>query len=668
MRGESDTTTVRRLARAYARLLEPVDAVSARRAVADAFAELVPCDQVVVYDVGPAGTEGQAGATDAQLVPVVTRGSVVSDRGGTCQSLPLVAHGELLGVVDIVRTGRGFDRVESELAATLADAAAVALQGALVRQRLEVLAQTDPLTGLFNHRHFYDRLEGELARTRRSGDPVTLVLVDLDDFKRVNDVYGHGVGDGVLVGLARMLRSAVRVSDVVCRVGGEEFAVVMPACGADGALGFAARLAEQLHTTPFPQAGYVTASCGIATGGTHARSPRELFSCADTALRTAKARGKDRAVVYEDAEVPELPGSTPREVRSLAHLKTLQSLAARLGHAREVAPIAAAIVEELRALLALHVCRVYLYEDGHLRVAGAGNGGCEACDAGMDEDGDGGVPGGEAVAHAVATRQPRLFTRPASCEGLSGPETVAVVPLTHGPDAVGAVEVVKPGDASLDADDVRLLEVLAGHAAAALVNARLYEEQRREADHAKALVRFGDGLAGCSTAEQVMERTVAGIAEELGARRASLWLPAGPGDGPSAAACWGFDAGTRDDELAAIRFLVEQALPALDPLAPLPVSLCRVGGGPNATLVLAPLVLHEGRSAVVALVVPEAGLADEKLRLLSGLAGSARLAIAKAAELDLLRRTYARTAAALDDALARLGEDGGGPARDLRVA
>ena len=665
MPGDFDTTIVRRLARAYARLLDPKDAVAARQAVADAFAELVPCKQVVVYDVGPPGTHGATGESDSQLVPVVTRGDARGERGATCQSLPLVAHGELLGVVDLVRTGRPFGAAECELAATLADAAAVALQAALARQRLEVLAQTDPLTGLFNHRHFYDRLEGELARTRRTGDPVTLVLVDLDDLKRVNDVYGHAVGDAVLGGLSRMLRSAVRVSDVVCRVGGDEFAVVMPSCGADGALGFASRLVQQLHTTAFPQAGYVTVSCGIATGGTHARSPRELFSCADTALHTAKARGKDRTVVYEDADVSELPGSAPREGRSLAHLKTLQSLAARLGHAREVAPIAEAVVDELRAVLSLHACRVYLYEDFRLRVAGAGNGGCDACDA--EDAGEGGQPGGEAVAGAVATRRPKLLTRQATCDGVQGLETVAVVPLTHGPDTVGAVEVVKPGDASLDADDVRLLEVLAGHAAAALVNARLYEEQRREADHAKALVRFGDALAACSGAGEVMERTVAGIAGELGARRASLWVPPCPGAVPAAVAEWGFDPLRRDDELAATRFVVEQALPGLDPAAPLPVSICRVGGGRNATLVLTPLVLEEGRTAVLALVVRESGLPDEKLRLLSGLAGGARLAIAKAFELDQLRSAHARTAEALDDALARLGEDGG-PARGLRVA
>lgn len=616
----------------------------AREQIAEAFAELVPCDQVVVYVVDRA---------DGRLVAAVQLGHREDGRQSSCQSLPLVAAGEPLGVVELFRHGCSFDPLEIELATALADAAATALEGALTRQRLEVLAQTDPLTGLFNQRHFYDRLEGELTRACRSGELVTLALVDIDDFKRVNDIYGHGTGDSVLVALGRLLRSAVRVSDVVCRVGGEEFAVVMPACGHEGAQAFAVRIFDHLHAVPLPEVGYMTVSAGIAMGPMHAASPRELFACADAALQAAKARGKDRAVVFEDGASLEHPESSPREVCSLAHMKMLQSLTGRLNRSRAAAAIASAIVEELRGLLAYHACCVYVVDDGRLHLAGAGSAGCDRCE--LRASALGGTVADELVADAADSRRPPVLVRSGVCG--DGKESVVVVPLTHGAETVGAVEVVKLGDGALDFDDVRLLEVLAGQAAVAVVNVRLYEEQRREAEHAKALVRFGDVLAAGVTAADVFRQTVAGIAEELGARRASLWLPEAAGGPIELAAAWSADGSTGSDaELDAIRAVVAQALPALDPVSPLPIGVCAVGGGLRATLVLSPVAAEVGRVGVIAVAVGDEGLSDAQLRLLSGLAGSARLAIVKATELDLLRRTYLKTVAALEEAL---GDDGG---------
>src|SRR5438067_3664915 len=217
-------------------------------------------------------------------------------------TVPLIARGALKGALNIYRLGEdaAFYEHEFELAKWFGDAAALAFDNAQVKARLEHLAQTDSLTGLYNHRYFHERLRSELTRASRSHDPVAVLMFDLDDFKRVNDVYGHGAGDQLLVQLARVARETVRGSDVVCRIGGEEFGVIMPSCDAGDALGLASRLSERLSEVEFEPAGRVTVSIGIAQGPQHAMNPRELAACAEAAMMTAKARGKDQTALYGD--------------------------------------------------------------------------------------------------------------------------------------------------------------------------------------------------------------------------------------------------------------------------------------------------------------------------------------------------------------------------------
>src|SRR4029078_11867011 len=125
-----------------------------------------------------------------------------------------------------------FAEHEFHLARSFGDAAALALDNAQIRARLEHLAQTDSLTGLYNHGYFHERLRSELTRASRSHDTVAVLMFDLDDFKSVNDVYGDSVGAQLLMQVARVARETVRGSDVVCRIGGEEFGVIMPSCDA----------------------------------------------------------------------------------------------------------------------------------------------------------------------------------------------------------------------------------------------------------------------------------------------------------------------------------------------------------------------------------------------------------------------------------------------------
>src|SRR5689334_17008892 len=210
--------------------------------------------------------------------------------------VPLVARGAVKGALNIYRLGEEarFEPHEFELAKWFGDAAALALDNAQIRAGLEHLAQTDSLTGLYNHRYFHERLRAELTRASRSHDSVAVLMFDLDDFKRVNDVYGHAQGDELLERVGRVASENVRGSDVVCRIGGEEFGVIMPSCDANDAMGLAKRLVDRIRSTLFEPAGRMTISVGVSQGPRDAMNPRELVACAEAAMMTAKAHGKNQ--------------------------------------------------------------------------------------------------------------------------------------------------------------------------------------------------------------------------------------------------------------------------------------------------------------------------------------------------------------------------------------
>jgi len=446
-------------------------------------------------------------------------------------TVPLIARGALKGALNIYRIGEdaGFAEHEFELAKWFGDAAALALDNAQVRARLEHLAQTDSLTGLYNHRYFHERLRSELTRASRSHDSVAVLMFDLDDFKRVNDVYGHAAGDQLLIQLARIARELVRGSDVVCRIGGEEFGVIMPSCDAGDALGLAARLTETLRTVEFETAGRITVSMGVAQGPEHAMNPRELISCAEAAMMTAKARGKNQSVVYDDgsSERPTAIGTETRDVRSIAHLKMLQSLAGKLNRLNNVAQIGNAIATELRLLIDYHNCRVVLRDGDELRpVAFVGD-----YDEQLGTDAYIQTVGQGVTGRAVELGESLLVPNALECEfayRIPGTqdieESLAVVPLRYGSRVTGAIVISKLGLNQFDEDDIRLLEVLSGQASVALENARLYEQQRREAEGAKALLAFAEDISRAHSVEDIC-----GLAADAATRlfetdRASLWL------------------------------------------------------------------------------------------------------------------------------------------------
>jgi len=166
--------------------------------------------------------------------------------------------------------------------------------------RLEQLAQTDPLTQLLNRRALTERIAAEMERTLRYDSTMALLMIDLDHFKRVNDTYGHLVGDDVLRDVAPLLSDTIRTADIVARYGGEEFLVLLPETDDAGAESFADRIRRAIETHPFasdslPEPLRLTASIGVAVyPAARIESVEDLFARADAALYRAKADGRNR--------------------------------------------------------------------------------------------------------------------------------------------------------------------------------------------------------------------------------------------------------------------------------------------------------------------------------------------------------------------------------------
>ncbi|MCL5046280.1 MAG: GGDEF domain-containing protein, partial [Actinobacteria bacterium] len=194
--------------------------------------------------------------------------------------------------------------------------------------RLEELAVTDPMTGLYNNRHFHQRLREEMTRAVRHGTPLALIMMDIDYFKHYNDTFGHPEGDELLAALARLLKENVREGDVVCRYGGEEFAVILPQADSQETFLAADRIRNAVEEYPFPGReqqphGRVTLSAGIAVFPINASTPEELVKRADEALYKAKQQDKNTVQFYYS-----MIGELREKVRKgeVPLLNTLQTL------------------------------------------------------------------------------------------------------------------------------------------------------------------------------------------------------------------------------------------------------------------------------------------------------------------------------------------------------
>lgn len=209
--------------------------------------------------------------------------------------VPLFAESEPLGVLVLEQPGR-FGRIERRIVRMIgqfASHAALALRNAWLLEQVQKLAEIDELTNIANRRTFETTLAQELSRAVRHGDPLTLVMIDVDRFKRFNDDHGHRAGDDALRRVARALVEESRDFDTVARYGGEEFAVILPACSSRESLIAAERLrlaVSEIEGLPAP----VTASAGVATYPTHAGEAESLIKTADEALYESKRAGRNR--------------------------------------------------------------------------------------------------------------------------------------------------------------------------------------------------------------------------------------------------------------------------------------------------------------------------------------------------------------------------------------
>jgi len=213
--------------------------------------------------------------------------------------VPLLSRGRVIGVVEVGDPPAAADwRAEqAELISFLLEPAAVALDNALLLRRSEQLSCTDDLTKLYNSRFLNATLRREVERSRRYGTAVSLIFLDLDGFKVVNDEHGHLSGSRTLVEVGAVIRETVREVDVVSRYGGDEFTVILPQTGPEGAAIIAERIRARIEEKEFLIA-YglrvrLTASFGIASYPDHGRSKEDLIARADQAMYRVKGRGKN---------------------------------------------------------------------------------------------------------------------------------------------------------------------------------------------------------------------------------------------------------------------------------------------------------------------------------------------------------------------------------------
>ena len=210
-------------------------------------------------------------------------------------AVPLVVRGQTIGCICATHPTPGwFTPEHEELLAFLANSVVLDVDNA----RLYRMAITDALTGLYNRQHLAERLKEEVDRSHRYGQPLTLLMVDIDHFKQVNDGHGHAAGDDVLADVAQRFVASTREVDLVARYGGEEFVVILPNTDRDGGEQAARRLISAIRDAPFEIPGNalpLTVSIGGAVLGLR-EEPRDLLARADAALYQAKSEGRDRYV------------------------------------------------------------------------------------------------------------------------------------------------------------------------------------------------------------------------------------------------------------------------------------------------------------------------------------------------------------------------------------
>ncbi|MEI9937572.1 MAG: GGDEF domain-containing protein [Pseudomonadota bacterium] len=263
----------------------------------------------------------------------------VTDDGHMYICLPLLAQGEILGILYLVDGRPKTDRSDelrmiekSRLAKSLADHIGLGIANLKLRESMRNLSVRDPLTGLFNRRYMQETLAQEQHRATRNRTQLAVIMIDIDHFKQFNDKFGHDGGDAILRALGAFLKNHVRRSDVVCRYGGEEFALILSPSTTDGALQRAEKLRAAIGRLKVHHAnqdlGAITLSFGVAIFPDNALDTASLIKAADVALYQAKHQGRNRVIASQDVAEPPFGenerGTSERDVPPVATPGPLQ--------------------------------------------------------------------------------------------------------------------------------------------------------------------------------------------------------------------------------------------------------------------------------------------------------------------------------------------------------
>lgn len=239
-------------------------------------------------------------------------GSEIATRrlGGDC-CFPLVVAGQAIGVLGVSEQKRALTANAESVLAAAAALMAAAVRTAQLLNELRETAVIDPLTGCVNRAHFLQAMTAELRRTRRTGSPLSLLMIDIDGFKQINDGHGHLAGDAALAAFGRRTKELLRHSDVRCRYGGDEFLILLADTAITGALHVAEVLRRELEALDLRPSGHlvsITASIGVATAVPGEIDPTPCIQRADRALYAAKHAGGNRVMVEEPPHgLPDTP-------------------------------------------------------------------------------------------------------------------------------------------------------------------------------------------------------------------------------------------------------------------------------------------------------------------------------------------------------------------------
>jgi len=212
--------------------------------------------------------------------------------------IPMVVYDDAIGVINVTnkKKGQEFTDQDIKMLKAVADQAAVAVNKA----QLWDMAVTDSLTGLYLRRYFMVKLQEEIHRAERYKKVLSVIMIDLDRFKNINDTYGHDAGDRALVSISHFLKKNIRDLDAISRYGGEEFVMLLPDADKDGAFGLAERLREELAAIKLDNLPPITVSLGIATFPTDGTTVEDLIQKADAAMYAAKRAGRNTSVKYTE--------------------------------------------------------------------------------------------------------------------------------------------------------------------------------------------------------------------------------------------------------------------------------------------------------------------------------------------------------------------------------